>query len=177
MKFTPTPISGVFIVDLEPHTDARGFFARSFCTQEFAAHGLHGEFAQTNIAFNHEAGTLRGLHWQTAPFEEIRLVRCTRGAVYDVALDLRTSSPTFRQWTAVELTADNARALYIPQGCAHGYQTLEPATEVHYMVSAPYSPEHARGARWDDPAFGIQWPPIERRILSPRDAAIADFMW
>lgn len=175
MKFTPTPIEGVVIVDLEPVRDERGFFTRSFCAREFAAAGLHTEFVQTNIAFSHRAGTLRGMHWQVAPHEEVKLVRCTRGAIFEVALDLRPQSATFCQWFSIELSADNGRALYLPKGCANGYQTLLPDTEVHYAVSAPYTPESARGARWDDPAFGIVWPDTAQRTISARDAAVAHF--
>ncbi|MFZ2279688.1 MAG: dTDP-4-dehydrorhamnose 3,5-epimerase [Prosthecobacter sp.] len=169
MKFSPTKIQGCFIVDIEPRTDDRGFFARSFCRREFAEQDLCTEFVQANISFNHEAGTLRGMHWQDAPHAEVKVVRCTRGIVFDVALDLRRESPTYLQWTGVELSAENARSLYIPQGCAHGYLTLTPDAEMHYLVSAFYAPTHDRGARWDDPAFGIQWPNTPRRILSARD--------
>ena len=171
MKFSPTNIQGSFIVDIEPRTDDRGFFARSFCQHEFEAQGLFTEFVQSNISFNHEAGTLRGMHWQDAPHAEVKVVRCTRGLVFDVALDLRRESPTYLQWTGVELSGENARALYVPQGCAHGYLTLTPDAEVQYLVSTFYAPTHDRGARWDDPAFGIEWPSTPQRIISARDKA------
>lgn len=177
MKFTPTQVDGAFIIDIEPHVDDRGFFARTFCVRQFEAHGLHTEFVQANMSLNHHAGTLRGLHWQTAPHAEVKVVRCTRGAIFDVAVDVRPDSPTFRQWVGVELSADNARCLYIPAGCAHGYQTLTGEAEVHYLVSAFYAPEHERGARWDDPAFDIVWPPAKERIVSPRDEAHHLFVW
>jgi dTDP-4-dehydrorhamnose 3,5-epimerase len=171
MKLTPTNIQGCFIVDIEPRADERGFFARSFCQHEFAAHGLHTQFVQANISQNHEAGTLRGMHWQDAPHAEVKVVRCTRGGIFDVALDLRRESPTYLQWAGVELHAENARALYVPQGCAHGYLTLTRDAEVHYLVSAFYAPTHDRGVRWDDPAFGIKWPHTPQRIISARDEA------
>ena len=170
MKFTPTNVDGVVIVDIEPRSDERGFFARSFCQREFEAQGLHTQFLQANMSFNHEQGTLRGMHWQEVPHSEVKVVRCTRGAIFDVALDLRRDSPSYLKWTGVELGAQNARALYIPEGCAHGYLTLTPAAEIHYLVSTFYAPAHERGARWDDRAFGIQWPHTPQRIISARDA-------
>lgn len=177
MKFTPTQIEGVVIIDIEPRTDDRGFFARSFCAREFAAQGLHTTYLQANMSYNHHQGTLRGMHWQAAPHAEVKVVRCTRGAIYDVAVDVRPDSPSFRQWVGVELTADNARSLYIPEGCAHGYLTLTQGAEIHYLVSAFYAPEHERGARWNDPAFGITWPETADRIISPRDEAHPEFVW
>jgi dTDP-4-dehydrorhamnose 3,5-epimerase len=171
MKFHPTKVEGVFEIELEHQHDERGYFARTFCQREFSAQGLHTEFLQANTSFNHEAGTLRGMHWQDAPHAEVKLVRCTRGAIYDVALDLRRDSPTYLKWTGVELSADNARALYIPQGCAHGYVTLTPGAEIHYLVSTFYAPTHDRGSRWDDPAFDIEWPQVAPLIISARDKA------
>lgn len=170
MTFAPTPLAGVFVVELDPRADDRGFFARSFCREEFAAHGLRTDVAQCNVSHNRRRGTLRGMHFQVAPSTEAKLVRCTRGAIYDVALDLRPGSATYRQWMAAELGADpgNRRMLYIPEGCAHGFQTLEDDSEVSYVMFGAYAPEHARGARWDDPAFGIAWP-IATPIVSERD--------
>ncbi len=175
MRFLPTELPGVYIIEPQPCHDERGFFARTWCRDEFAAHGLNTEWVQCNVSFNRKAGTLRGLHWQEAPHQEVKLVRCTAGAVYDVVLDLRPQSPTFRRWLAVELTADNHRAVYIPEGCAHGFQTLVDDTEVHYHMGTRYHPEAARGVRWDDPAFGIVWPPCESRTIAPRDRSFPDF--
>jgi len=171
MIFTPTQVEGVVIIDVEPRRDDRGFFARAFCAKEFEAQGLKSNFVQANMSFNPHLGTLRGMHWQAAPHEEVKVVRCTRGVIFDVAVDVRPVSPTFGKWTGVELSADNARALYIPEGCAHGYLTLTPDAEVHYLVSAFYAPAHERGARWDDPFFAITWPDTPSRIVSPRDEA------
>jgi dTDP-4-dehydrorhamnose 3,5-epimerase len=161
-------LPGVWIVDLERHEDERGFFARSWCQREFAQHGLDARLAQCNISFNHKKGTLRGMHYQAPPHEEAKLVRCTRGAIYDVVLDLRASSPTHRQWFAMELTAQNGRALYVPAGCAHGFQTLEDNTEVFYQMSQFFEVESARGIRWNDSTLAIRWP-ITNPTLSERD--------
>ncbi len=158
MKFTPGSIAGAWIIDLERRRDERGWFARTWCEQEFAAQGLSTRVAQVNSGFSPRAGTLRGLHYQVAPHDEVKVMRCTRGAVYDVVLDLRPESATHRQWMGVELSAGNGRTLYAPQGCAHGYLTLEPDTELMYSSSHPYAPGSARGVRYDDPAFGIAWP-------------------
>lgn len=168
MKFTETRLKGAFLIEPEKLTDERGFFARAFCEKEFRDRGLHSRFVQWNMAFNRKKGTLRGMHYQTYPHQEIKLVRCTRGAVYDVIVDLRPDSPTFKKWVALELTSGNSLVLYIPKGVAHGYQTLEEDTELFYQMSEPYHPECARGLRWDDPAIGIAWPPGER-IFSDRD--------
>jgi dTDP-4-dehydrorhamnose 3,5-epimerase len=170
MKVTTTPLPGVTIVDLEYLTDDRGFFARTFCQREFAAAGLATDFVQTSISYNRQRATLRGLHYQDDPFQEEKVVRCTRGAVFDVAVDLRTASPTYGQWTSIELTAENRRALYIPTGCAHGFETLVDDTELLYLISQFYQPKLARGIRWDDPAIGVVWP-IADPLLSPRDAS------
>ena len=175
MRFTATKLKGVFVIDLEPVEDERGFFARSFCAQAFAEHGLNARLVQCSVSFNRQRGTLRGLHWQAAPHLEAKLIRVTRGALFDVALDLRSDSPTFKQHVAVELTAENRRMLYVPESCAHGFQTLEDNTEVFYQMSESHWPDSARGVRWNDPAFGIEWPPVERRILSERDAKAPDF--
>ncbi len=170
MIFTETKLKGAFRIDLELRKDDRGYFARSFCQQEFEAHGLQKIVSQSNVSFNEKKGTLRGMHFQIAPKAEAKLVRCTRGALYDVIVDLRPESSTYCAWTAVELTADNGRMLYIPEGFAHGFQTLEDNTEVFYQMFEFYSPEHARGVRWDDPAFGISWP-LPDPVMSDKDRA------
>jgi dTDP-4-dehydrorhamnose 3,5-epimerase len=174
MIFTETKLQGVFIIDIDRIEDERGFFARTWCQREFEAHGLCTLLAQCNISFNKHKGTLRGMHYQAAPYEEAKLVRCTMGALYDVIIDLRPQSPTFRQWLAVELTAGNRRMLFIPKGFAHGFQTLTDDTEVFYQMSQFYAPEYARGLRWDDPAFRVSWP-AEKRIISERDRSFPDF--
>lgn len=175
MIFTPTQLAGVWLVDQDRRGDERGWFARTWCAEEFARHGLNPKLTQCSASFNHRRGTLRGMHYQAAPHEEAKLVRCVRGAMFDVALDLRAGSPTFHQWVGVKLTPDNGRALYVPEGCAHGFQTLVADTEVLYQISTPWHPESGRGVRWDDPAFGIQWPLAEPCHLSPRDATYPDF--
>ena len=172
--FVETFLKGAFVVDLEKREDDRGFFARAFCQREFAEHGLEVQVAQCNISFNERKGTLRGMHYQVSPFEEAKLVRCTRGSIYDVIIDLRRDSRTFGRTFGVELTARNRRMLYIPREFAHGFQTLEHDTEVFYQMSQYYSAEHSRGVRWNDPAFGIEWPPDER-IISERDQQYSDF--
>jgi len=166
--FEPAGIPGAFFIAPEKVEDGRGFFARAFCSREFAGRGLLSRIEQTSISFNFRAGTLRGMHWQAAPKEEARLIRCTRGAIYDVLLDLRRDSPCFTKWIAAELTGFNARAVYAPPGVAHGFQTLEGETEVLYQMSESYDPELSRGVRWNDPAFGISWP-LANPILSERD--------
>jgi dTDP-4-dehydrorhamnose 3,5-epimerase len=168
--FTETKLRGAHVIDLELHEDERGFFARTWCEKEFAAHGLKARLAQCSVSYNRKKGTVRGLHYQAPPHEEAKLVRCTRGAVYDVILDLRPASPTFRQWAAVELTAANYRMLYVPEGCAHGFQTLQDDTEVLYQISEFHAPEFVRGIRWDDPLFAISWPIRSGITLSPQDA-------
>jgi dTDP-4-dehydrorhamnose 3,5-epimerase len=173
--FTETQIPGAFLVDIELREDDRGFFARAWDVDEFEAFGLAGRVAQCNVSFNRVAGTLRGMHFQRAPHEEAKLVRCTRGAIYDAIVDLRPDSPAFRRWIAVELSEENRRALYVPEGCAHGYQTLIDATETFYLVSERYTPGSEGGVRWDDPAFGIEWPHADPRIMSEKDASWADF--
>jgi dTDP-4-dehydrorhamnose 3,5-epimerase len=172
MKFTPTELAGLYLVDLEPSRDERGFFARSYEGAEFSAHGLMRVDRQFSVSFNARRGTLRGLHYQAAPCEEHKLVRVTAGSIFDVAVDLRAASGTYRRWYGIELSAANRRALYIPAGFAHGFMSLEDASEVLYMISTDYSAGHARGVRWDDPAFGIEWP-FAPAVISARDAAYA----
>jgi dTDP-4-dehydrorhamnose 3,5-epimerase len=174
MKFTETRFAGVFVVEIERHTDPRGFFARSFCKKEFAARGLPGSFVQCNVSYNRRRGTLRGMHYQVAPGEEGKLVRATRGSIRDVVLDLRPSSATYREWLCFDLSEENRRALYIPPGFAHGFQTLTDHAEVFYQMTEFYDPGLARGVRWDDPAFAIEWP-IASPTLSERDAGFPDF--
>lgn len=175
MQFILTPVDGVLIVQPEPVEDERGYFARTWCREEFRKHGLDASIEQCNLSFNLRKGTLRGLHYQAPPGEEAKLVRCTRGSLFDVALDLRRHSPTFLKHAGVVLDAASHRALYIPAGCAHGFQTLEDATEVSYQMSRSYAPELARGVRWDDPAFGVQWP-VEVSVISERDRNYANFV-
>jgi len=169
MKFTETKLKGAFIIDLDERTDHRGFFARTFCMKEFAEHGLKPTTAQCNLSFNYKKGTLRGMHYQAAPATETKLVRCTQGAIYDVIVDLRPDSPTYMSHIGVELTAENRRALYVPEMFAHGYQTLTTETEVVYQVSEFYTPGYERGLRYDDPALEINWPlPVSE--ISQKDA-------
>ena len=174
MQFLATSLPGFFEIRVEPRVDNRGFFARSWCEQEFAAHGLNPKVVQCNISFNARKGTLRGMHFQIAPHAEAKLVRCTRGSVYDVTLDLRPDSPTYRQWVGLTLTAEDRNMAYIPEGCAHGFITLEDDTEVFYQMSEVYDSESARGVRWNDPAFGIVWP-AQVEIISQRDGGYVDF--
>lgn len=170
MKYTPTEVDGVVIVDIEPHRDTRGYFSRSFCAGEFAERGLDAAVAQTNISYNHTRGTLRGLHRQVPPYQEAKLVRCTRGAIVDVAVDVRPDSATYGRHAIVELTADNRRALFLPPYVAHGFQTLADQTEVMYQVSGPYAPAGEQGFRWDDEEFGIVWP-LPVSVMSDKDAS------
>lgn len=170
MKFIKTSLAGLYVIEIEPLNDDRGFFARSFCAREFEALGLEPTVAQCNISFNEKAGTLRGLHYQTLPFEEAKLIRCTQGAIHDVAVDLRPNSPTHLKWFAAELTAENRRMMFIPRGFAHGFQTLVDKSEVFYLMSEFYHPESARGLRWDDPTLGIIWP-LANPIISDKDRA------
>ena len=174
MIFTALRLSGAYLIQIEPHRDARGFFARTWCEREFAAHGLDPRLVQSSLSFNQAAGTLRGMHYQTAPHSEAKLVRCAAGAIHDVIIDLRPDAPTFLEHLAVELRATTHDALYIPAGFAHGFQTLEPETVVLYQMSEFYHPESAAGVRWNDPTFGIRWP-IALPILHERDAAYPDF--
>ena len=174
MIFTATALKGAFSLEPERREDDRGFFARTWCQQEFAAHGLNPCLVQCNISFNKTKGTLRGMHYQAFPYEEEKLVRCTMGSIADVIIDLRPKSPTFKHYMSIVLTAENRRMLYVPKGFAHGFQTLEDNTEVFYQMSEFYAPAYARGIRWNDPAFGIQWPADERIILE-RDQTYPDF--
>ena len=174
LVFRETVLKGAFVIEPEKRQDVRGFFARTFCRQEFAEHGLEVAVAQSSISFSPRKGTLRGMHYQTAPFEEVKLVRCTMGRIHDVIIDLRPESPTFRKTFAIELSAENRKMVYIPRAFAHGFQTLEENSEVFYQMSETYSPDHARGVRWNDPAFGIVWPPAER-LIHERDQSYADF--
>ena len=174
MIFTETALQGACLIDLERAEDDRGFFARSWCANEFAQHGLETQLVQCNISFNRRKGTLRGMHFQVEPHAEAKVVRCTMGAIYDVILDLRPASPTYKGWIGVELSVENRRALYVPRGFAHGFQTLVDDTEVFYQMSEFFHPESARGVRWDDPCFQIEWPD-NQPIVSPRDQAFPDF--
>lgn len=174
MIFRELPLSGVFLLEPERHDDQRGWFARSWCEREFAEHGLNTRLAQCSISNNRRRGTLRGLHYQAAPHAEAKLIRCTRGAIWDVALDLRPESPTFLRHVGVMLTARNGRALYIPEGLAHGFQTLADDTDVFYQMSEFYVPDAARGVRFDDPAFAIRWPVADPIVLE-RDRSYPDF--
>jgi dTDP-4-dehydrorhamnose 3,5-epimerase len=175
MRFLETSIEGVYSIEPHRYEDERGFFAQSFSAREFAARGLVSTFLETNISYSKNRGTLRGMHYQAAPHGQAKLVRCTRGTVFDVAVDLRPASPTFKQWIGVELSEANRSMLYLPADCAHGYQTLVDHTEVFYMVSQVYVPESGRGFRWNDPAFGIDWPNPGARVLNKRDQDYPDF--
>jgi dTDP-4-dehydrorhamnose 3,5-epimerase len=172
--FTETRLADAFVIDLDPIADERGFFARAFCRREFEAHGLNPELAQCNISQNRRRGTLRGMHWQAAPRQEVKLVRCTRGAIHDVIIDLRRDSPTFAEHVSVTLSASNRRMLYVPEGFAHGFVTLADETEVFYQMSTFYAPESARGVRYDDPAFAIDWP-TDIVVISERDRSYPDW--
>lgn len=174
MKFLETSLKDAYIIEIEPIEDKRGLFARTWCKREFEAHSLNPEIVQCNISFNIKRGTLRGMHYQTKPFEEAKLVRCTRGAIFDVIIDLRADSPTFKDWFAVELTDENRKMLYIPERFAHGFQTLKDNTEVFYQMSEYYSPEYSKGIRWNDSSFSIQWPE-DMQIISKRDQQYPDF--
>ncbi len=174
MRFVPLPLPGAFLVEPEPLADTRGFFARTFCREEFAARGLDPELAQCSISFNKRTGTLRGMHYQKPPHEEAKLVRCTAGAIHDVILDLRRDSPAYLRWTGVDLSAENRSALYIPRGLAHGFLTLADDSEVLYQISRFFEPGSAAGVRWNDPAFGIDWP-AGVNVISDRDRDYADF--
>lgn len=174
MLFTKTDLEGAWIVDAQPARDSRGAFARTFCEREFGAHGLETRFVQHSTSQNVERGTLRGMHFQRAPHAEAKLVRCLKGGILDVIIDLNPGSPTYRRWQGVELSAANMRQLYIPKGFAHGFQTLEPDCEIGYLISEFYAPEAASGVRWDDPAFAISWP-LPVAVMSDKDKAWPDF--
>jgi len=170
-----TKLPGAFIIEPEIFADERGFFARVWSEQELSALGVESRFIEGNLSFNKQACTLRGMHYQAAPYGQAKLVRCARGAIYDVGVDLREDSETFKQWVGVELSTENRLMLYLPGQFAHGYLTLEDDTEVHYQVTRVFSPESARGFRWDDPAFGIQWPPLDALKINKRDREYPDF--
>ena len=169
MIFTETKLNGVFVIDLEKIEDERGFFARTWDQKKFEERDLNPKLVQCSISFNKKKGTLRGMHYQISPYEEAKLVRCTRGKIFDVVIDLRTNTKTFKKWVEVELSAEDHRSLYIPEGCAHGFQTLKDNTEVLYQISETYKPECARGVLWNDPAFQIQWPFKSPAVISKKD--------
>jgi dTDP-4-dehydrorhamnose 3,5-epimerase len=175
MIFRETALNGCIVIELDRRTDERGFFARSFCREEFGNHGLNPNVSQCNVSFNFRAGTLRGLHYQAVPHAEAKLIRCTRGAIFDVVVDLREDSPTFTKHFAITLSADSRTMLYVPEGFAHGFQTLEDETEVFYQMSHAYFPEAARGVRWNDSAFKIKWP-RPNPIMNDRDRTYPDFV-
>jgi dTDP-4-dehydrorhamnose 3,5-epimerase len=174
MRFHKTKLSGVFEIHIDRKPDERGFFARTWCQKEFEAHGLNSRLVQCSVSFSAQKGTLRGIHYQVAPYAETKVVRCTGGSIYDVVVDLRVQSPTFKDWIAVVLTAESRNMVYVPEGCAHGFLTLEDESEVFYQMSEFYNAESARGVRWDDPAFQIAWPePVE--MISERDRPYPNF--
>lgn len=175
MKFSETKLKGAYVIEVESLADERGFFARSWCQKEFAEHGLNPNLVQCNISFNLKKGTLRGMHYQAKPYQEAKLIRCTRGAIYQVVIDIRPDSFTFKQWVAVELTAENRKMLYVPKGMASGFQTLMDDTEVFYQMAEFYHPESGRVVRWDNPAFEIEWP-IEMKIISDKDNSDQDLI-
>lgn len=175
MRFSETELRGAFIVEPEPCRDDRGFFARVWCEREWAEHGIGMVVRQCNLSSNHKRGTLRGMHFQVKPHEEAKVVSCLRGAIYDVIVDLRPESPTYKRYLALELSEANRRLLYVPPGFAHGFQTLVDDTDVYYQMSEFYVPAAVRGVRWDDPAFAIKWPAVPERILSERDRGFPDF--
>lgn len=174
MKFTETPLRGAYILDIEPIADERGFFARTWCEREFRDRGLNSSLKQASISFNLKKGTLRGMHYQTGGYQECKLIRCFAGAVFDVIIDLRKSSPTFIKHFTIVLGREDHRMLYVPEGFAHGFQTLTDGAELFYQISQFYSPEHTGGVRWDDPAFAIDWPEPPR-VISARDQGFPDF--
>ena len=174
MIFKPTDLPGAFVIEPERRADVRGCFARTYCEREFADHGLDPHVSQCSVSFNHRKGTLRGMHYQSAPFEEVKVVRCNRGSIYDVIIDLRRDSPAYKKWLGIQLDEENGKMLYIPKGFAHGFQTLADKTEVFYQMSQVFSAEYARGVRWNDPAFSIDWPKADLIILD-RDRNYPDF--
>jgi dTDP-4-dehydrorhamnose 3,5-epimerase len=169
MIYHYTPIPGVFLIETERREDSRGWFSRTYCAEEFSDMGMETNFAQCSTSFNEMRGTLRGLHYQTVPYAETKLVRCVRGAIFDVVVDIRPESATFGQWIAAELTGEDGSMLYIPMGCAHGFQTLAPYTEIFYQISTPYQAEHSAGIRWNDPSLNIDWP-LANPIISEQDS-------
>jgi len=176
MKFIPIELKDAYIIKLEPLKDERGFFIRSFCKKEFEKHNLNFRIVQCNISINKKKGTLRGMHYQVAPYGEAKLVSCIRGAMYDVIIDLSPDSPTYCQWFSVELSAKNYKMLYIPEGFAHGFQALEDDTVVFYQMAEFYHPECAKGLRWDDPKFAIKWPRVKNRLISAKDRSYPDYV-
>ena len=168
MIFIETKLKGAYIIEMEPIEDERGFFARAWCKSEFKTHGLNSDLVQCDISFNKKRGTLRGMHYQCTPYEEAKLIRCLRGAIYDVIIDLRSESKTYKQWSAIELTAENRKMIYVPEGFAHGFQTLDENTEVFYQMTEFYHGECARGVRWDDKEFEIKWI-VKEKIMSEKD--------
>ncbi len=174
MKFTETELKGVFIIELQPQKDKRGFYKRIWGRDELESHGLFGELNNIGLSFNSKRGTVRGMHYQAEPFSEVKLVQCLRGKIYDVVLDIRRNSDTFGKWTVIELSAENNTAIYIPQGLAHGFQTLEDNSEVLYCISEKYNAEAARGIRWNDSRFAIEFP-LETSVINERDASYPDF--
>jgi dTDP-4-dehydrorhamnose 3,5-epimerase len=175
LRFVETPLRGAFVIDLEPVSDERGFFARAWCQHELEALGLVSQLVQCSVSFNTSAGTVRGLHYQAPPHEEVKIVRCTAGAIFDVIVDLRADSPTYAVHHSEILSAANRRMLYVPRGFAHGFKTLENNTEIYYQMSEFYAQDSARGVRWNDPSFGIEWPQTDRVIISERDRTYPDF--
>ena len=174
MRFVPTPLEGAYVIEIEPLADDRGFFARTWCREEFRRHGLAPELAQCSLSVTHKKGTIRGLHFQKAPHQEAKVVRCTSGRIYDVIVDLRPASPTFKRWFSLELTAAAHNMLYVPEDFAHGFQTLDDGCEVFYQMSCPYQAGSASGVRWDDPAFHITWP-LPASVISQSDRSYPDF--
>jgi dTDP-4-dehydrorhamnose 3,5-epimerase len=174
VRFQETILCGACIIDIEPREDDRGFFARTWCRDEFAAHGINKDWVQCSLSYNHRHGTLRGLHYQVGPHAEAKLIRCTAGAIFDVIVDLRQGSPDYGRWISFELTASNGRMLYVPEGLAHGFQTLMDDTQVFYQISESYQAEAAQGVRWNDPLLKIHWPECGERFISSRDRSFAD---
>jgi dTDP-4-dehydrorhamnose 3,5-epimerase len=174
--FKSTDLPGAFLIEPDRRADVRGYFARTYCEKEFVDQGLDPSVSQCSVSFNHRKGTLRGMHYQLAPFEEVKVVRCNRGSIYDVIIDLRPDSASYKKWFAAQLDEENGKMLYIPKGFAHGFQTLADDTEVFYQMSQVFSPDHARGVRWNDPAFSIVWPEEEERIILDRDRKYPDFV-
>lgn len=175
MIFKETRLKGSYVIEIEPIRDERGFFSRAWCKDEFDKNGLNSNLVQSNLSYNKKKGTLRGMHYQLIPYEEAKLVRCVKGAIYDVIIDLRKNSPTYKQWIGVELTESNGKALYVPEGFAHGFQTLEDETYVFYQVTERYTPGAEMGIRWNDSQFNIQWPGEGKRIISVKDESWGDF--
>lgn len=175
MNFSATPIQGAFTIEAEPISDNRGYFARTYCQEEFTKHGLIIPFVQCNLSHNHKRGTIRGMHYQSAPFEEAKVVSCTQGSIYDVIIDMRPSSASYLKWFSVELNETNTKMIYIPEGCAHGFQTLEDGVQVYYQMSSMFEPSASKGIRWNDPFFNIEWP-LKCEVISDKDLSYPDFI-